>query len=74
MMGRRMQPEFQMRTYKVVRQNNNDGQQEIVKIWDGGDLLWERPGDSFVEVNQEMVKLSSLTDVQIVELYRKAHE
>ena len=63
-----------MKTYKVIRQNGNGDAEGVIKIWDGGDLLWERAGDSLIDVNGEMIKLSTLTDVQIVELYRKAHE
>jgi len=64
-----------MRTYKVVRQKSTvEGEHEFVKIWDGGDLLWERDADSYVELNGEMVQLSALTDVQIIELYRNQHK
>jgi hypothetical protein len=64
-----------MRTYKVVRQSNaGETEHQRIKIWDGGDLLWEREADSYVDVNGEMIQLSALTDVQIIELYRKQHE
>jgi hypothetical protein len=64
-----------MRTYKVVRQNSTvEAGNELIKIWDGGDLLWEREGSSFIDVDGKMMKLSDLSDVQIVELYRKQHE
>jgi hypothetical protein len=64
-----------MRAYKVIRKSGSgESADESVKIWDGESLLWERDADSFVDVDGQMTKLSSLTDLQVVELYRKEHE
>ena len=64
-----------MLTYKVVRQNNTgDGEHPLIKIWDGGNLLWEREADSYVEVQGQMVQLGTLTDVELIDLYRRENE
>ena len=63
-----------MRAYKVVRRGGTgDAPDESIRIWDGEKLLWERPTDSYVESDGQMVKLSDLTDLQLIELYRKEH-
>jgi hypothetical protein len=64
-----------MRAYKVVRRSGTgEAPEESIRIWDGENLLWERDADSFVDREGQMVKLSALTDLEIIELYRKAHE
>jgi hypothetical protein len=64
-----------MRAYKVIRKSGTDESSgETIKIWDGESLLWERDAGSFVDFEGQMIKLSALTDLQIVELYRKEHE
>ena len=63
-----------MQAYKVVRRGGTgEPPDESIRIWDGENLLWERDSDSYVETEGQMVKLSTLTDLQIIELYRKEH-
>jgi hypothetical protein len=63
-----------VRAYKVVRRGGpGEAADESIRIWDGENLLWEKPTDSYVESDGQMVKLSDLTDLQLIELYRKEH-
>ena len=63
-----------MQAYKIVRRGGTgEAPDESIRIWDGENLLWEWDSDSYVETEGQMVKLSTLTDLQIIELYRKEH-
>jgi hypothetical protein len=64
-----------MKTYRIIRGSATDNaSQQAVRIWDGESLLWERPGDTYTEHDGKMVQLSTLTDEEIIALYRKDHE